>query len=349
MSWSRLFSRCGLPTAPRKYFVVTMLVALMLHSAGNSTPRCSKLIDPSRQLVMTTSRRSHVTSSYGCTPGVVKTRLTFRPFPRAGALPPRRARLEDRRSSVSVMVYELSLVWGCGGGSAAIDRALTGVAVGTDSSGGSPSGGRAGGGRTASSSAAPGRRHIRLHAGQQRGSGGDVPLPQLGDLLLEVLERGEGAVDAGEAEVGHLVELPQRAQDCQPHLVAGHLRAPRGADGVLHLLGEQLQLVLVDRPALTRPSDTGDDLGPVERLAHPAALDDGEHRLLDGGEPAPALGARPTAARRRPLIGLPRVDDSAVGVVTERTAHFRSPPPPGFDRALCGPSWGHPVDVPGRT
>src|SRR4051794_34285692 len=112
MSWRRLFSRCGLPTAPRKYFVVTMLVALMLHSAGNSTPRCSKLIEPSRQLVMTTSRRSQVTSSYGCTPGVVKTRLTFRPFPRAGALPPRRARAEDRRSSVSVMVYEFSLVVG---------------------------------------------------------------------------------------------------------------------------------------------------------------------------------------------------------------------------------------------
>src|SRR5687767_12117319 len=117
-----------------------MLVALMLHSEGNSTPRCSKLIEPSRQLVMTTSRRSHVTSSYGCTPGVVKTRLTFRPFPRAGALPPRRARADDRRSSVSVMVYELSLWWGCGGGSAAIDPALTGVAGGTDSSGVHPQG-----------------------------------------------------------------------------------------------------------------------------------------------------------------------------------------------------------------
>src|SRR4051794_28203565 len=110
MSWRRLFSRWGLPTAPRKYFVVTMLVALMLHSAGNSTPRCSKLIDPSRQLVMTTSRRSQVTSSYGCTPAVVKTRLTFRPLPRLGALPPRREREPARPSSVSVMVCVLSLV-----------------------------------------------------------------------------------------------------------------------------------------------------------------------------------------------------------------------------------------------
>src|ERR671933_2371759 len=113
MSWRKLLSRCGLPTAPRKYLVVTMLVALMLHSAGNSTPRCSKLIEPSRQLVMTTSRRSQVTSSYGCTPAVVKTRLTFRPFPLVGALAARRVR-PDKRSSVSVT--ELSLCCGRFGG-----------------------------------------------------------------------------------------------------------------------------------------------------------------------------------------------------------------------------------------
>src|SRR3954447_15415265 len=104
-------SRSGVPTAPRKYLVVTMFAALTLHDVGNSTPRCSKLIEPSRQFVMTTSRRSQTTSSYGCTPAVVKTRLTLRPFPRAGAFPPRRARV-DRRSSVSVMVFELSLLVG---------------------------------------------------------------------------------------------------------------------------------------------------------------------------------------------------------------------------------------------
>ena len=63
MSCFRLHSRSGVPTAPRKYFVVTMFAALMLQLSGNSTPRCSKLIEPSRQLVMTTSRRSQVTSS----------------------------------------------------------------------------------------------------------------------------------------------------------------------------------------------------------------------------------------------------------------------------------------------
>src|SRR5215469_962904 len=77
----RLHSRCGVPTAPRKYLVVTMLAALTDQESGNSTPCCSKLTVPSRQLVITTSRRSHVTWSYGCLPGVVWLRRIFRPPP----------------------------------------------------------------------------------------------------------------------------------------------------------------------------------------------------------------------------------------------------------------------------
>jgi hypothetical protein len=72
--------------------VVTMLAALTLQKSGNSTPRCSKLTEPSRQFVMTTSRRSQATSSYGWTPAVVHTRSTRRPFPDAPAAarrPPR--------------------------------------------------------------------------------------------------------------------------------------------------------------------------------------------------------------------------------------------------------------------
>src|SRR6476619_3139856 len=56
-------SRSGVPTAPRKYLVVTMLAALTLQVVGYSTPRCSKLIEPSRQLVMTTSRLSPPTAA----------------------------------------------------------------------------------------------------------------------------------------------------------------------------------------------------------------------------------------------------------------------------------------------
>ncbi len=77
----RLHSRWSLPTAPRKYFVVTMVEALTDQKSGYSTPRCSKTVSPVFQLVCTTSRRSHVISSYGCTPSVLKTRWIFSPAP----------------------------------------------------------------------------------------------------------------------------------------------------------------------------------------------------------------------------------------------------------------------------
>src|SRR5580693_4311761 len=57
-----------------------MLAALTDQESGNSTPCCSKLTLPSRQFVITTSRRSHVTWSYGCTPAVVLTRRIFNPL-----------------------------------------------------------------------------------------------------------------------------------------------------------------------------------------------------------------------------------------------------------------------------
>ena len=61
--------------------MVTIVEALTDQKSGNSTPRCSKTVSPVFQFVWTTSRRSQVTSSYGCTPSVLKTRSIFRPLP----------------------------------------------------------------------------------------------------------------------------------------------------------------------------------------------------------------------------------------------------------------------------
>ena len=63
MSCLRLFSRTSVPTAPRKYLVVTIVEALTDQKSGNSTPRCSKIVSPVFQFFWTTSRRSQVTSS----------------------------------------------------------------------------------------------------------------------------------------------------------------------------------------------------------------------------------------------------------------------------------------------
>src|SRR3954469_6013711 len=116
------------------------------------------------------------------------------------------------------------------------------------------------------------------------------------DLSLEVGQALEGAVDAGEAQVGDLVELPQGLEDGQAHLVGGDLGGAIGADGLLDPLGEQLEVVLLDRPALTGLSDTADDLGPAERLGASAALHHGERGLFHRGEAPAALRTRTAPA-----------------------------------------------------
>ena len=115
--------------------------------------------------------------------------------------------------------------------------------------------------------------------------------PQRRDLGLEVGQALEGAVDAGEPQVGDLVELAEGLEDGQADLVGGDLGGAVGADGLLDPLGEQLQVVLGDGPALAGLADAADDLGPAERLGAAAALNPGQGGLLDRGEPPAGLPA----------------------------------------------------------
>src|SRR4051812_31220608 len=130
---------------------------------------------------------------------------------------------------------------------------------------------------------------------------------QQGDLGLEVVGRLEGAVDAGEPEVRHLVEFAQRRQDGHTHLVGGHLGPSLGAQRVLDLLAEASQVVLGDRTALAGLPDSRDRLVPGERLGCAGSLHDHELHLLDGGEALAALAARAAATDRSAVLG-----DSAV-------------------------------------
>src|SRR6266567_1361673 len=115
------------------------------------------------------------------------------------------------------------------------------------------------------------------------GAGVPVALAQGGDLILEVGKRLEPSVDRGEPEVGHLVH--------------------------------------VDRPSLTRALHAANDLVPGERLGDAAALGHHQDDRLLGGEPPPALRARPAATDRGAVVSRPAVDDPAVRVATERAIH----------------------------
>jgi hypothetical protein len=90
---------------------------------------------------------------------------------------------------------------------------------------------------------------------------------------------------------------------------------------LLDPLRELLQRVLVHRPALAGPPDAAHDLLPAERLGDAGPLDHGEHRLLDGGEPPPALRARPAPADDLALVDLAGIHHPRVGMPAERAPH----------------------------
>src|SRR5258707_10675371 len=131
---------------------------------------------------------------------------------------------------------------------------------------------------------------------------GSSPLafrPEEQDLRLEVLQRLERPVDRREPQVGDLVELAQRAEYRQAHLVGRELRAAAGPDRVLDALREDGQLPLGDRSALAGLADAVDHFVPAEGLGRAAAFDDHHRRALHRGEAAPALRAAASAADRR--------------------------------------------------
>src|ERR1700753_5299 len=86
------------------------------------------------------------------------------------------------------------------------------------------------------------------------------------NLFFKIGERLESPVNGGEAQVRDLVELPERPQDGQAHLVRGHLAATPGPDRLLDPLGQDGQLVFVDRAPLTGAAYAAHDLFPDKTL-----------------------------------------------------------------------------------
>jgi hypothetical protein len=132
------------------------------------------------------------------------------------------------------------------------------------------------------------------------------------DLALEVLGILEGLVDAGEANRRNCVESSELRQCEGADLCAFHGAAVWG-QLVLDSADERLDRRFVDGATLAGGSDARFDLGPVERLTIPAALDDGGRHVLDaleGGEPSRARLTLPSTPDGGPVLRRPGVDDS---------------------------------------
>lgn len=84
--------------------------------------------------------------------------------------------------------------------------------------------------------------------------------PQCCDLTFEVLGGAEPAIHRGKAQVRDLIQVTQRAKDGQAHLIAGNFRGSSRPDGILDLLGQQVQRIIIDITTLTGPPYALDDL-----------------------------------------------------------------------------------------
>src|SRR5436190_6150521 len=140
---------------------------------------------------------------------------------------------------------------------------------------------------------------------------------------LEVADLGEALVDAGEPQVGDLVELTQPLQHRLTDLLGAGLAAAR-SDRFLELGRQLLHLLDGDRPVLGRRLHAGHDLGPIERLPVARTFDHrqaGFFHALEGGEAPAARQALPSPADGTAVVGEPRVDDLVVEARARRASH----------------------------
>jgi len=149
---------------------------------------------------------------------------------------------------------------------------------------------------------------------------------------MEIGGRVEVLVDAGEPEVGDLVEATEPLQDGQAELLARHFAAEQ-PELVFDLEGQVCDLVVVDGAPGRRDGHAGLDLGSVERHPVTRALDHDERQLLttlERGEPVTALEALAATADGRTIIGKSRVDHLVIEFGATRTTH-------GPDATAAGP------------
>src|SRR5579864_4236218 len=165
-----------------------------------------------------------------------------------------------------------------------------------------------------------------LVRGPRRGSErcGAARLAQPLDLVVESLDVLELAVDGGEADIGHLIEVPQLFHHQLADRARAHFAISEAAHGVDDAAHGFIELLTRHRAFLQRLLHPRAQLRLIEGLARGIALDDHGHEELGGLEGREALAAFQalTPPPDLPsLAGEPRVVDLGLFVAAERTVH----------------------------
>src|SRR6478735_12200990 len=144
------------------------------------------------------------------------------------------------------------------------------------------------------------------------------------DLALQRLEVLEALVDAGEADVGDLVDaaelLHRQRADAGRRDLGDAGGTQLGFDGVGGGFGGPVR----DGPAGQGFAETGNEPVAIELLAHAIALDDDEPGGFDpliGREPHRAGGALAPASDGGGIVEIPRVDDAGLPLAALGAAH----------------------------
>src|SRR5271165_6183701 len=152
-----------------------------------------------------------------------------------------------------------------------------------------------------------------------------VGFAQRADEILEILRLAEVAVDAGEADIGHRIQLLQRVHHQLADLLGGDVALARGLELAHHAVNDPLDPFLLDRPLAQRDTDRARELVAVERHPPSVRLHHGQFAKLyplDRGEALAAIAAGAAATDRRVVLGRTAVLDLGIVVATERAAHF---------------------------
>src|SRR5262252_3120878 len=197
-----------------------------------------------------------------------------------------------------------------------------------------------------------------LGFGERAGLGGAgfrlvVSLESL-DLLDELADVLELAVDRGKPDVGDRIEPLQVVHDHSAELLAADLLLGALVQLGLDLDDNVVDRLHADRPLLARLQDGAAELLAVEGLAAAVALDHVRQHILDvlvGRIPTVALEALAAAPDELPVPAHPRVDDPILRVTAKRALH-RAPPFPdagwviGFAQSKAGTDSSAPGPVP---
>ena len=159
---------------------------------------------------------------------------------------------------------------------------------------------------------------------------GFLAIQQLIQLIHKRIDILELPVHRREADVGHLVQVPEALHDQLPDAGGADLPPQLVLELLLDLVGGPLQQGEGDRPLLAGLEHAAQELAPVKGLPGAALLDDhqGEHlHGLVGGEAILAFQALPPPADAGAVVGGAGVDDLAVQGGAEWAFHISSPPP----------------------